>query len=58
MPISEKIIKEIEDIDADDKLKDLMKGLLQLEDDGAKRWTKQYEAQIKEYLGVEEEEEN
>lgn len=58
MPISEKILKEIEGIDDDVKLKDLMKDLLLLEDDGAKRWTKQYEARIKTYLGIEEEGEN
>lgn len=58
MPISEKIIKEIDEIDAEEKLKGLMKDILLLEDDGAKRWTKQYEAKIKEYLGIEEEGEN
>lgn len=58
MPISEKIIKEIDEIDAEEKLKDLMKEILLLEDDGAKRWTKQYEAKIKGYLGIEEEDEN
>jgi len=58
MPISEKIIKEINETDAEDKLKALMKDILQLEDDGAKRWTKQYEAKIKDYLGIEEEGEN
>lgn len=55
MPISEKIIKEIDETDAEDKLKDLMKDILRLEDDGAKRWTRQYEAKIKDYLGFEEE---
>ena len=52
MPISEKIIREI---DETDKLKELMKDILLLEDNGAKRWTKQYEARIKGYLGIEEE---
>lgn len=55
MPISEKIIREIDETDADDKLKELMKDILLLEDNGAKRWTKQYEARIKGYLGIEEE---
>lgn len=32
--------------------------ILRLEDDGAKRWTRQYEAKIKDYLGFEEEGEN
>ena len=58
MPISEKILREIDETDAEEKLKDLMKELLQLEDDGAKRWTKQYETKIKEYLGTDEEEAN
>ena len=56
MPISEKIIKEIDEVDVEEKLKDLMKDLLLLEDDGAKRWTKQYEEKIKNYLGLPEEE--
>lgn len=50
--------KEIDETDAEDKLKDLMKDILRLEDDGAKRWTRQYEAKIKDYLGFEEEGEN
>lgn len=58
MPISEKIIKEIEELAEDEKVKDLMKELLQLEDDGAKRWNKQYESRINDYLGVHEEDEN
>ena len=58
MPISGKIINEIENTDAEESLKDLMKDLLTLEDDGAKRWTKQYECKIKKYLGIEEEDEN
>lgn len=58
MPISEKIIKEIEETDAEDKLKDLMKDILLLEDDGAKRWTKQYEARIADYLEIKEEGDN
>ena len=56
MPISEKITKEINEIETDEKLKELLKSILQLEDDGAKRWTKQYEAKINDYLGVEGEE--
>lgn len=58
MPISEKIIKEIEALDEEEKVKELMKELLQLEDDGAKRWNKQYESKIKDYLGVREEDKN
>lgn len=56
MPISEKIIKEIDGADVEEKMKDLMKDILLLEDDGAKRWTKQYETKIKNYLGILEEE--
>lgn len=55
MPISEKIIREIDQINADEKLKVLMKDLLLLEDDGAKRWSKQYEEKIDKYLKVNEE---
>ena len=58
MPISEKIIREIDETDAEQKMKNLMKEILLLEDDGAKRWTKQYESKIKAYLGLEEEEVN
>ncbi len=58
MPISEKIISEIDAIDADEKLKELMKDILSLEDDGARRWTKQYESKINEYLEIKGEEEN
>lgn len=58
MPISEKIIKEIDETDAEDKLKDLMKDILFLEDNGAKRWTKQYETKINDYFGFDEEGEN
>lgn len=55
MPISEKIIKEIDDINANEELKTLMKDLLLLEDDGARRWSKQYEEKIDAYLKVNEE---
>lgn len=55
MPISEKIIKEIEVLDEEEKVKELMRDILQLEDDGAKRWNKQYENKINDYLRVCEE---
>jgi len=58
MPISEKIIKEICALDEEERVKKLMTELLQLEDDGAKRWNKQYENKINNYLGVREEDEN
>jgi hypothetical protein len=55
MPISEKILKEIDHTNVDENMKVLMKELLQLEDDGAKRWSKQYEEKIEEYLKKDEE---
>lgn len=55
MPISEKILKEIDNTNVDENMKVLMKELLLLEDDGAKRWSKQYEEKIDEYLKSDEE---
>ncbi len=55
MPISEKILKEIDHTNVDENMKVLMKELLQLEDDGAKRWSKQYEEKIEEYRKKDEE---
>lgn len=51
MPISQKILNEIDNLKTEEKMKNLMKSILQLEDDGVKRWYVQYESRIKEYLG-------
>lgn len=57
MPISEKIIREINQLKTSNEMKELMKDILQLEDDGVKRWNKEYEAKINEYLEHTSEEE-
>ena len=58
MPISENILKEIDNTDADNRLKELMKNLLILEDDGARRWKNQYEEMVKDHLELSKEEDN
>lgn len=57
MPISQKILNEIDNLKTEEKMKNLMKSILQLEDDGVKRWNVQYESKIKEYLGQDTNEE-
>ncbi len=57
MPISQKILNEIDNLKIEEKMKNLMKSILQLEDDGVKRWNIQYESKIKEYLGQDTNEE-
>lgn len=56
MPISEKILHEINELATEDQMKNLMKDILKLEDDGVKRWNVQYESKINDYLGVTEDE--
>lgn len=56
MPISEKILHEINVLETEDQMKNLMKDILKLEDDGVKRWNVQYESKINDYLGVTEDE--
>lgn len=56
MPISEKILHEINELETEDQMKNLMKDILKLEDDGVKRWNVQYESKINDYLGVTEDE--
>lgn len=50
MPISEKIISEIEKLNVAEEFQSLMKEILSLEDDGVKRWKVQYESKLKAYL--------
>ena len=58
MPISQKITSEINKLDIDVRIKDLMKGLLQLEENGVRRWNVEYETKIKKYISEREEDEN
>lgn len=50
MPISQKIIVEIDKLDTDEQMKRFMKYLLQLEDDGVRRWNVEYENELKKYI--------
>lgn len=50
MPISEKIIAQINSIDTDDEFKELMLSILSEEDKGNHRYKDTYEKMINEYL--------
>lgn len=50
MPISEKIIAQINSIDTDDEFKELMLSILSEEDKGNYRFKDTYEKMINEYL--------
>ena len=56
MPISEKIIDEINKLNVENDMKKLMEEILQLEDDGVKRWNKEYQAKITDYIKWKEQE--
>lgn len=55
MPISEKIIAQINGIDADEEFKELMLSILAEEDKGNFRFKEAYEKLINDYLGKKEE---
>lgn len=50
MPISEKIIKEISELNVPDDEKQLMINLLNIEDEGVYQYVSPYEKQIKQYI--------
>ena len=50
MPISKKIISEIEKLKATKKEKDLLRTILELEDGGLRNYTKPYEREINFYI--------
>lgn len=50
MPISKKIISEIEKLKASDEEKRLLKTILEREDGGIRNYTKPYELEINAYL--------
>ena len=52
MPISKKIINEIEKMDETDEMKELMTDILVLEDNGVKRWTNDYDKMIDEFIKI------
>ena len=51
MPISEKIISEIEKLDATPQEKKLLKTILELEDGGLRNYTGPYEKEINSFIG-------
>lgn len=53
MPISKKIILEIEKLDASKKEKELLQTILELEDDGLRNYTRPYEREINKYIDSE-----
>lgn len=50
MPISEKIIKEIEELNVSEDEKQLMLNLLNIEDEGVYQYVSPYEKHIKQYI--------
>ena len=50
MPISEKILKEIKSLKADRPDKDLLKKVLEMEDQGISQYTKPYTSEIDNYI--------
>lgn len=52
MPISEKIVNEINKLETTEQEKDLLLEILTLEDNGAKRWKAQYENAINEHIKI------
>jgi len=52
MPISEKIIKRVNDANATGKEKDLMLEILKVEDKGVFRYSADYERIIKDYIAT------
>ena len=52
MPISEKITDEIKKLDAEQKEKELLLKMLNMEDGGMRNFTLPYENAIKEYLAM------
>ncbi len=50
MPISEKILNQVNECDAKEEEKELMRQILQIEDKGSFRYQSDYEAIIKKYL--------
>lgn len=54
MPISEKILKEVENTKATSEEKALMLEVLQVEDKGSFRYQAEYEAIIKKYIAKQE----
>lgn len=52
MPISEKILKEVEQAKATNEEKELMLEVLQVEDKGSFRYQAEYEAIIKKYIAA------
>lgn len=50
MPISEKILNELNNLDISDSKKQLMRDILDREDSGTFQYTAAYENLIKEYL--------
>ena len=55
MPISEKILKQVETAKASEDEKKLMLAILQIEDKGSFRYTDDYEKIIKDYVNDHEE---
>ncbi len=51
MPISEKIVSEIEKLDATPQEKKLLKTILELEDGGLRNYTGPYEKEINSFIG-------
>ena len=54
MPISKKIILEIEKLDAAEKEKELLQRILELEDGGLRNYTSPYEKEINSFIESEE----
>ena len=54
MPISNKILIEIEKLDAKEQEKRLLRTILELEDGGLRNYTAPYEKEIKSFLENEE----
>ncbi len=50
MPISKKIVKEIEKLDASEKEKKLLQTILELEDGGLRNYTVPYEREINNFI--------
>jgi len=54
MPISKKIIAEIENLDATEREKQLITRILELEDGGLRNYTQPYEREIGQYIEAEQ----